>query len=284
MMWSVDLDPVRGAVFALLEKHYGVDVLDEWALLPRLNEFPVVVVPERHALSDEMVAALKSYVEGGGRLMVSGSESFPTFGGKFLGVTKGKEVEETIYHIGTGKEAAPFYSDRWRLCKPTSAQTISPLIETAHPDEYQTRFPAATINKVGKGQVAYLPGGLFRAYQRDRSPLQREVLGAILSKVAPAFEITVDAPSCVDVALRRKKGQRIIHLVNRGTGLPNAAGAVAVDEIAPVGPITVKIKCKTAPQSVSLSFEDASVHTVFEKGLLTVSIDTVHIHSALVID
>jgi hypothetical protein len=284
MMWSVDLDPVRGAVFALLEKHYGVDVLDEWALLQRLDEFPVVVVPEREGLSEEMVAALKSYVDGGGHLLVSGSESFTTFGGKFLGVAKGKQKEKAIYHIGSGKEAAPFYSEAWRLCKPTSAKIMSSLCETDILEEYQTRFPAATMNKVGKGRVVYLPGGLFRAYQRDRNPLQREVLGEIVAKLAPPFGVVVDAPSCVDVALRRKKERRIIHFVNRGTGLPNAAGSVAVDEIAPVGPITVRIKRKAKPASVTLAFEDASVKTVFSKGLLTVTIDTVHIHSALVIE
>ena len=41
----------EGAVFSLLELHYRVDILDEWALLPQLAQFPVVVAPERNDMS-----------------------------------------------------------------------------------------------------------------------------------------------------------------------------------------------------------------------------------------
>jgi hypothetical protein len=37
---------------------------------PRLNEFPVVIAPECHAMSDAMVADLKQYVRDGGKLVV----------------------------------------------------------------------------------------------------------------------------------------------------------------------------------------------------------------------
>ena len=57
LLSSVDVAPVQGAVFSLLECHYGVDVLDEWALLPRLAQFPIVVVPEQTCLSEKMVQA-----------------------------------------------------------------------------------------------------------------------------------------------------------------------------------------------------------------------------------
>ena len=59
---------VQGAVFSLLESSYGVDILDEWGLRPRLAEFPVVVAPEQDRMSGDMVADLKRYVTAGGRL------------------------------------------------------------------------------------------------------------------------------------------------------------------------------------------------------------------------
>ena len=54
LMNDLDVKPVNGAVFALLENHVHVDVLDEWALLQRLADYPVVVVPKQHNLSKEM--------------------------------------------------------------------------------------------------------------------------------------------------------------------------------------------------------------------------------------
>ena len=40
---SWDIDPARGALYAMLECGYGADFLDEWALTPRIDEFPLVV-------------------------------------------------------------------------------------------------------------------------------------------------------------------------------------------------------------------------------------------------
>ena len=84
LLGSIDVTPVQGAVFSLLECHYGVDVLDEWAFLPRLARFPVVVVPEQTFLSQKMVDALKTYVRSGGKLLVSGAEAFERFGSELI--------------------------------------------------------------------------------------------------------------------------------------------------------------------------------------------------------
>ncbi len=35
----------------MLENHSSVDILDEWALLPRLSEFAIVVAPEQDRMS-----------------------------------------------------------------------------------------------------------------------------------------------------------------------------------------------------------------------------------------
>ncbi len=43
--------PVAGGTFTMLENHYGVDILDEWALLPRLSEIAIVVAPEQDRMS-----------------------------------------------------------------------------------------------------------------------------------------------------------------------------------------------------------------------------------------
>ena len=83
---ETDVTPAYGAVCSLLECHYGVDVMDEWALLPRLQEFPVVVAPEQDRMSDAMVTALTTYVERGGKLLLSGARMLDRFGPAFLGV------------------------------------------------------------------------------------------------------------------------------------------------------------------------------------------------------
>ena len=46
------IDELEGALHALLELHYSVDILAEFQLAPRLQEFPLVVIPNSHKFSD----------------------------------------------------------------------------------------------------------------------------------------------------------------------------------------------------------------------------------------
>ena len=98
----------------LLDNHYGVDVLDTRMLLPRLGEFPVVVVPEINALRPELVDALKSYVEAGGRLLASGVDNIADFGADYFGFDHWRvETESPLqghtWYFSADKDAAPLY-------------------------------------------------------------------------------------------------------------------------------------------------------------------------------
>ena len=167
-MWDVDVAPVQGAVFSLLECHYGVDLLDEWAILPRLADFPVVVVPEQNCMSDEMVAALKDYVKAGGRLLVSGAKSFDRFGEEFLGVKAGDVVDEAVYHVPVSDGTVPILSAPWRLAESAKARVLATIGATPLRDEQLLPHPAATLNRVGKGAVAYIPCNVFRDFHTSR--------------------------------------------------------------------------------------------------------------------
>jgi hypothetical protein len=284
LMWSVDTAPVKGAVFCLLENHFGVDILDEWALLPRLGEFPVVVAPERHAMSDAMAAALKRYVQGGGRLLVSGCESFDRFGGGFLGVTKGKVQEKATYHLPAGDGSAPLYSEAWRLVKATTARAIGWLGRKPLLDDELLPNPAATIRRVGRGAVAYVPAAIFRDFAHNRYPLTRSFVGQLVRKLTRRLGIEVTAPVCVDVAFRRKGGKTIVHLVNRSSGIPNQPNNGAVDEIPRVGPLSITMRAAETPRRVSLAFEKAEMKWGHKAGRLRVTVSAVHIHLAVVIE
>ena len=79
-------EDTKGALFALLELHYSVDILAEHQLLPRLREFPVVVIPDAYKLTDEFRRALLDYVEAGGSLVLLGEKCARLFE-PALGVT-----------------------------------------------------------------------------------------------------------------------------------------------------------------------------------------------------
>ncbi len=248
LMYHTDTKPVKGAAFALLENHHGVDLLDEWALLPRLNEFPAVFVPERHELSEEMVGALKAYVRGGGKLLVSGAESFARFGGPFLGVSAGKIVNDAAYYVPAADVATPLFGKTWRLVKTTTARPLGFLGRTALLDAELLAHSAATLNHVGRGAVSYIPADVFRDFEHNRYPLIRAFIGVVTRALVGKLPITVQAPVCVDVALRRKGARTIVQLINRASGIPNQPNNGAIDEIPKVDPIVITVKTTRPPR------------------------------------
>ena len=287
LMW-VDVAPVQGAVFSLLECHYGVDILDEWALAPRLARFPVVVVPEQDRLSEKMVNALKEYVRGGGKLLVSGAESFDRFGGEFLGVKEGRLVANSVYHVPAADGTVPILSDPWRLIETTSARSLGPIGTTPLRDDHLLPHPAATLNRVGRGAVAYVPCNVFRDFTASRYPLARVFIHDVLRALAGPMEIEVNAPACVDVVLRRQGARAIVHLINRSSGIPSLPNSGVIDEIQPAGPVTITMSLPGKPKNVHLAFEDAAVKWACKDGpkggQLSVDVAAVHIHAAVIVE
>ncbi len=286
LLGSIDVTPVQGAVFSLLECHYGVDVLDEWAFLPRLARFPVVVVPEQTFLSQKMVDALKTYVRSGGKLLVSGAEAFERFGSELIGVKGGRVVKNVVYHVPAADGTVPILND-WRLMDLGGAKSLGLLGTTPLRDERLLPNPAATLNRVGRGAVAYVPCNIFRYFAASRYPLVRAFLGDVMRALAGRLEIEVEAPTYVDAVFRRQGTKRMVHLVNRSSGLPSLPNSGVIDEIPPVGPVTVRMSLPKKPEKVFLAFEDVPVkwaYTNGEKGgQLTVTVPAVHIHAAVVV-
>ncbi|MDP6355223.1 MAG: hypothetical protein QF473_08995, partial [Planctomycetota bacterium] len=286
-----DALPVEGAVFSLLENSFGVDILDEWALLPKLQEFPMVVVPEQHNLSDRAVRKLKEYVKQGGRLLVTGAMTYERFGARFLGARSVRVEEGSFYHVAAGAGAFPFFSENWRLLKTSAARELRQLMPHDLLDGEVCPHPAAVLNKIGKGSVAYVPADLFRYFRVNRYPFAREFIGELAAELSPKLKVRVEAPPCVDAILRQKDGKTIIHLINRLSGIPNQPGNGAVDEIPPAGPVKVVMKVSRRPRKVSVAFERGDptwqcrpIRRGSRSVTLTAVVKEVHIHSALVVE
>ena len=283
LMWGVDTAAVQGAVYSLLEAHYNVDILDEWALLPRAQEFPLIVAGEQTEMAAEMVEALKRYVEQGGKLLLSGAGMFERFGGEFLGVEAGELLGKGSYHIPGGEGAAPVYSETWRLVQPAAAEGVGRLGTTSLLDERLLNGPAWTYRQVGQGAVAYIPYDVFRSFEHNRYPRVRQFIGEVASKLLGALPVRVCAPTCVDVVLRKKDDLTLAHLINRASGLPNVPNSGAIDEIPLVGPITIEMELPQAPAQVWLAFEDSPLQWDYADGCLKARVERVHIHAAVVV-
>jgi len=283
LMWNVDVSGVQGATFALLESHFGVDILDEWALLPRLGEFPLVVAPEQQQMSEAMLAALKQYVVDGGKLVVTGAESYDRFGSEFLGVESVDTQEAATWFVPAGDGAVPLHSRLWRLLRPTAAVAQGYLGRSPLATEELSEYPAWTVNQVGAGAVAYVPAAVCHDFAHNRYPDTRRFLAAVVDSLQPGFEVSVTAPTAIDVALRCKEQTRLVHLVNRGSGVPNQPNNGAIDELPVVGPVSLKVALAEEPWRVEEVLEGQPLRWDWCDGTLTVDLEGVRLHAAVAI-
>ena len=283
IMWGQNIEPVQGAVFALLENHFGVDILDEWALLPRLSEFPAIFVPERHAMSQIMVEALKAYVEKGGRLILTGAELFERFGGDFLGSKSVSVKKEAVFHLPAQKSSVPLYSGTWRMIRPTTALPLDFLGSTPLLDQELLPYPAAVVNKVGRGRVAYIPAAICHDFNHNRYPVTRAFIGDVVRRTVGTFPISVKAPLCIDAVFRRQGNHVIIHLINRSSGIPNRPNNGVIDDIPEVGPVVVTVRTRRPPVSVKAAWEGQPLSSKHRGNTLQIILPKIHIHEAIVI-
>ncbi len=290
LMWNTDVAAVQGAVFSLLECRYGVDIRDEWALLPRISDYPAVVAPEQDFMSDGMVSSLKKYVAEGGRLLLTGARAVERFGAEFLGVEGAGNVEEKkCYHVPAGEGTVPLYSSVWRLLKCGTSKPLGRLGLTPLPSERLLEHPCAVLNKVGKGKLVYVPANLFRDFNHNRYPLTRSFVADLMSRLDPALDVRMEAaPACVDFVPRRRGEELILNFVNRASGIPNQPGNGAIDEIPKVGPIRISVRLKAKPKNVRLLLEKSELARRWSPrasggGTLDLTLRQLHIHAAIVI-
>jgi hypothetical protein len=284
LYFSCEAAAVEGAVYALLENQLSVDILDEWALLPRLGEFPLVVVPEQDRMSAEMAEALRDYATQGGKVLFTGAESYRLQPEGFWGARTVEVQEGANYYVPVGGASFAGWSKRWRMLERTTAKTLGRLGTTALTSAELTPYPAAVLTRAGKGRVAYVPWDVFRFYRETRYPAVRQWVGELVAALQPALGLRVMAPAAVDVILRRKGERRLVHLVNRATGLSLEPPAKAVEEIPSVGPVEVEMGVQTPPRKVWLAGEHSPLEWGWAEGILWARVAEVGIHCAVVVE
>jgi len=271
---------LEGALHALLNLHYSVDILAEHQLQPRLKDFPLVVVPGWHKLTEEFRSALTAYVEQGGSLLLLGEPSarlFPAILGADL---KGEPAPRSA-ELAT--PAGPVNADGpWQKVAVTTAAAAGFIYPTR--DVRKGGEVSATINTVGHGRVAAVYGPVGGIYFRSHHPWLREFIGGLVQKMYPDPSVRVDGPGPIDVALRRTADGRLsVHLLNT-SGLPIPERYGFTDFVPAIENIRVTVKTPSRPTSVSWVPDDGKLEWTWSDGLLKVTVPKLEIHGVIVID
>jgi hypothetical protein len=135
---------------------------------------------------------------------------------------------------------------------------------------------------VGQGSIACIHGPIATFYADYRYPRMRSYFGAIMREAAGEMPVGIDAPESVKMVVRRKANQTIVHLINTTPANALSPQQPLIEAVAPTGPITIRVKTNR-PKRVSLEPDKKGLNWKWNKGVLTATVDSLHIHAALVV-
>ncbi|MCC6444809.1 MAG: hypothetical protein IT210_15285 [Armatimonadetes bacterium] len=273
-------DELEGALHALLESHYSVDIMAEHQLQPRLKEFPLVALPDVYKLTESFRQALLEYVRDGGSLLLLGARCARLFpeavGAEFAG-EPAEASAELVSPAGIVN-----VNGLWQAVKAASARPLG----YRHPtrDARKDGEIASTIAAYGKGRVGAIYGPVALAYFRSHHPALRSFIGEAVSHLFPNPAVRIDGPSCVDIALRRtRKGHLSLHLLNLAE-TQRADRFLSSDHIPPVGPIRIEMQCPEKPKRVRQVPQARSLKWTWENGTLKVTVPRLEIYDIVVVE
>jgi hypothetical protein len=156
--------------------------------------------------------------------------------------------------------------------------------ETAWMRESHTKIPGLILNATAEtGRTAFLVADIDRRFGTDSLPDHGRLLSNLARWAArDRFPFYVEGPGKLDCRLYRQENRLILHLINLTSA---GAGHGPVDELIPVGPITVRINLSEglALRNVRLLVGGSVVRFSSEHGRVRFQLPSVLDHEVAVI-
>jgi hypothetical protein len=254
--WGRLSDPARGWVDLLLECQWSVDVLPDWKLERVASRYPVIVLPDWEEPGEECLDTLLEYVRNGGLLLASGAQNAARLAGRLGMKAAGQpaRVQAWLRHGVLGNA-----SGEWLDVEPGAGQ----VVDWRYSEVNTTRDgkPAAVEAAWGKGRVVVVPGPVGGVFAATHAAAVREFGQAL---IRPRFQplVRVEAAPTVEVVLRRKEGETLVHLLNT-TAMQVAGEYATVDFVPPAGPVALAVQgakprgAKLEPDGAALEWRRA---------------------------
>ncbi len=284
------VQPVEGALHAMLETHRSTDVLTEESAPPRLDRYKLVVVPEQSHLTASIADALRAFASDGGMVLMSGAQLSRECPDLVGAVCRGDPID---------REPSPCFPGVYAAIDDTAISLLGPfqpvelmpgtevwLHALKHQDAHRdpADHPLATYRSVGRGGVLAVHASLFRTYYLGHYPLVRRLIKQLADRLHVPWRVTVSAPPSLEVILRRRGDQLLVHLLNRGAGEMLGPNRVVVEELPPISDVSVQVRTDRTPTRISQTPDDDPIEYSILDGVVRAKIGKVRIHTVLAIE
>jgi hypothetical protein len=270
---------LQGIVQLFCETGQSFEILSEHHLSGRMEEYPLIVIPETKVLEEGFIDELLAYMEKGGSLLIIGTDSYDVFKPRFdmFGV---KETGEYLISED-GRDWAYIHGG---FIMNSFAGISHGFISKQEDIDDGEKHSAAEIMRYGEGKAAIILADIGETYLKRKSHVHRKFMKSMVSKLYEPM-VTVKGSMYIDMTLMEKDGRMMINLVNTA-GSHDDQDVYSIDEIPPIGPVTLSIKYDSKPKKVRIEPSGTKLDTVWDgrRKVLTVRIPKIDIHEILFID
>ncbi|GAA4412628.1 hypothetical protein GCM10023187_40050 [Nibrella viscosa] len=277
--WNGEHNAMRGILDLLLYNQLPTEILMEHHLTGRMQQYPLIVIPEWAKLEPTFRDELVQYARNGGNLLVVGSDALQNFR-EVLGVQTG-EVTTGASYIGLPNQITGISSAYQAFTPLAGTRTVGGVYHNGDMRAYVG--PAASIAPLGKGQIAALYLNLGDAYQKRETVQLRNLFAAVVREAFPNPMVQVAGSKKVHVAVNRKDNRLLVNLINM-TGSHANKAVHTIDDTEPVGPLTVTVKSAQRPKRILVQPGNQPTSFTYQSGIISVKIPKLDIHSILQVD
>ena len=296
--------PDIGASRILSEKKYLFNVIDYDA---DFAPYKLILLPDKVKTDEKLVKKLRSYLDGGGKLLVSGSSALNNDRSAAY-IDTGAEHHGTSPYDVSYMTPAPgtvitngvtqyiMYGEAYMIKAKAGSEVLSymsfpyfsrtPQHFSSHqhtpdkPDEYSD---GAVINKAGN--VCYIPWKIFTDYAEKGELQSKELVANAIEKLIGAEKtLSIGLPDrgVASLTYQKSENRYVVHALFTHTTV-RGRGVEVIEDALPLYGIPVKVRCPE-PERVYLAPQGTEIPFEYADGAVSFSIDRLLIHQMAVID
>jgi len=293
-----------GVTNILAELHQQFDVLDRDSDFSR---YKVLVLPDSHRFDQDLLRQVRSYLAGGGKLILSHESGLDADGKQFaldeMGVEylgpspyqgdygdyfevldgANEDIDPMVhftYVPGSMVKARPGSTEMARIWKAYFDRTYEHF--SSH---HQTPFdqPADQAAVVGRGNIVYISFPIFESYANNAYRIHKLLVRNCLRRLLPYPLVKAEIPSTAEATVTEQNGKRIVHLLNY-PAIRRATDLDIVEEAAPLANVKVALRTDKEPSRVYLAPQRQSLKFNFNDGYTQVIVPSVQGHQMVVFE
>jgi hypothetical protein len=272
--WNVP--NVEGNLSMLLDGQNCIDILLDHQLKKRIEQYPVIIIPEFTGLNSDLKKLVLDYVQNGGNLIVIGAKGVKEFEPQ-LGVTFEGYTENQVVTMGFKNQISSAKTNV-QYVKPLAGTKIIGQFYNSDDFRFPSGNPVATVASFGKGKIAGFYIDAASAYYTYQARGYLKIMNAVIEQVFPKPIVSVSGSEYVHTVLDQKDGKWYIHLINVSGNHFNAK-VYEYDQIPPTGDLILGINADKTIKKVVLQPEGKTLKYTEKEGKATIVIPSIAVHS-----